>query len=191
MTRKIAVLAPLALALLVLPGGPALAGGGCHDGVTQGTGDTVELIDACFTPTTLRIDPGGSVTFVNQDPFVHNVTANLWGHFDDLEPGDAFTATFAEDGLYPYACTYHPGMTGVVVVGDGDGPGNGQAVAVSSFQGPPAPSPKVRVETVVATEDRGASSPIVWLAAGIGLLAGLGIGWRLRRRRTIAAAEPA
>jgi len=128
MTRRTAVLAAPLLALLVLPAVPAGAGGGCHGGVTQGTGDTVELIDACFTPTTLRIEPGDSVTFVNEDSFVHNVTANLWGHFDDLEQGDSFTATFGEDGVYPYACTYHPGMTGAVVVGDGDGPGSGAAV---------------------------------------------------------------
>jgi len=189
MTRRTAVLAAPLLALLVLPAVPAGAGGGCHGGVTQGTGDTVELIDACFTPTTLRIEPGDSVTFVNEDSFVHNVTANLWGHFDDLEQGDSFTATFGEDGVYPYACTYHPGMTGAVVVGDGDGPGSGAAVTVSSFGEPPAPSPRVEVRTVTRTEDAGASSPLVWLAAAIGLVSGLGLGALVRRRRSVVAAS--
>ena len=26
---------------------------------------------------------------------------------------------FGEEGTYPYACAYHPGMVGVIVVGDG------------------------------------------------------------------------
>ena len=55
------------------PRDPAIAGGGCHSGATQGEGDTVELLDACPTPTILTIDPGGTVTFVNKDPFTHNV----------------------------------------------------------------------------------------------------------------------
>lgn len=188
MTSRTAVLTASLLALLLLPAVPAGAGGGCHEGVTQGTGDTVELIDACFTPTTLRIEPGDSVTFVNRDGFVHNVTAHLWGYFDDLKQGDAFTATFDEEGVYPYACTYHPGMTGAVVVGDGDGPGSGAAVTVSSFGAPPPPSPQIEVRTVTKTREAGASSPLVWLAAGIGLAAGLGLAALVRRRRSVAAA---
>jgi plastocyanin len=31
-------------------------------------------------------------------------------------PGTTFTLTFAEAGLYPYACNIHPGMNGVVIV---------------------------------------------------------------------------
>jgi plastocyanin len=186
MIGRAAALGTLLLPLLLVPAPSASAGGGCHARVTHGTGDTVQMRDACFTPTALRVDPGTSVTFVNEDPFVHNVTANLWGHFDDLEQGDAFTATFAQEGIYPYACTFHPEMTGVVVVGDGDGPGSGEAVVVSSLQEPPAPSPEVR--TVTVTEEAGASSPLVWLSAGLGLLAGLAIGSLARGRRIRAEA---
>ena len=142
MTRRtLFVLAATVLAALALPASPASAGGGCHAGATTGTGDTVEMRDACFTPTTLRVDPGDTVTFVNRDSFVHMVGANGWGHFDDLHQGDAFTATFDQPGTYAYACVYHPGMTGAVVVGDGTGAGNGQEVTVASSQPPTAPPP--------------------------------------------------
>ena len=61
---------------------------------------------------------------------VHNVTANDWGHWDDMYEGDRFTASFDEEGIFPFACTYHPGMSGAIVVGDGgtgdDGPGGGR-----------------------------------------------------------------
>ena len=187
MTRRTAVLAAVLLAIVLVPAFPAAAGGGCHDGVTQGTGDTVEMIDACFTPTTLRIAPGDTVTFVNTDPFTHNVTANLWGHFDDLDQGDTFTATFTEPGIYPYACTFHPGMSGAIVVGDGSGAGNGAAVAVSSFDEPPAPSPVVEIRTVTAERS---TTPVAvgWVVGStFGLIAGIGIGVFVRRRRPATA----
>ncbi|MGA9162752.1 MAG: cupredoxin domain-containing protein [Actinomycetota bacterium] len=182
MARRTGTLISAALLLLVIaPAAPAAAGGGCHAGVTQGEGATVELAEACFTPTTLQIEPGGAVTFVNTDPMVHNVGGNLWGHFEDLDPGDAFTATFEQPGIYPYACTYHPGMTGAIVVGDGLGVGNGETVAVSSDP-MSEPSPVVEVRTVT---ERASRAPITvgWLAgAAIGFALGLGAAVLVRRR---------
>ena len=176
------VLAAAALATIAIPGPPALAGGGgCHAASTTGTGDTVEMRDACFTPTSLRIEPGGSVTFVNRDPIVHNVGGTQWGNLDDMATDDAFTATFADSGVYPYACSYHPGMTGVIVVGFGTGAGNGDMVDVASF---------AAVEPATATTVSPASappasgpSPVGWIAAGTaGLALGIGIGLFARRR---------
>jgi plastocyanin len=175
---------------LAVPAVPATAGGGCHSGVTTGTGDTVEMLDACFTPTTLRIEPGDEVTFVNLDPVTHNVGGNLWGHLDDMAEGDAFTATFSDAGIYPYACSYHPGMTGAVVVGDGSGPGNGEQVTVAAFE-PPAASPEVEIRTVEAGSSGEGPSSAGWIAAGaVGLAVGLGTGLLLRRRPAGRATAP-
>jgi plastocyanin len=187
MARRGAIVITAALlTVLIIPAIPAGAGGGCHAGVTQGTGDTVELVDACFTPTTLRIRPGDTVTFVSKDPFVHNVGGNLWGHFDDLNSGDSFTATFDEQGIYPYACSYHPGMTGAIVVGDGLGIGNGAAVDVSSLS-LPEPSPVVEVRTV--TREASAAPAVVGWVVGplLGIGIGLGIASLVRRRPRQAA----
>jgi plastocyanin len=187
MARRGAIVITAAFVIvLIVPAIPAGAGGGCHAGVTRGTGDTVELVDACFTPTTLQIRPGDTVTFVNEDPFVHNAGGNLWGHFDDLNTGDTFTATFDQQGIYPYACSYHPGMTGAIVVGDGLGIGNGTAVDVSSLS-PPEPSPLVEVRTLTR---RASAAPAVvgWVVGpllGIGI--GLGIAALVRRRPRSAA----
>jgi plastocyanin len=173
MARRSFTLATALVAALTLPVVPATAGGGggCHGETTQGVGDTVEMVRACFTPTTLRISAGDTVTFVNRDPLDHNVVADGWGHLDDMGEGDAFTATFDDPGVYPYACMYHWGMTGAIVVGDGVG--EGDDVRVASFE-PPEPSPVVRVRTVGAGA---AGSPIAWLLGGaIGLALGLGLG---------------
>jgi plastocyanin len=168
------------VAVLIVPVGPAAAGGGCHQGVSHGDGDTVEMVDACFTPTILQVDPGETVTFLNTDPITHNVTANVWGYFEDMNEGDAFTATFDQPGIYPYACAYHPGMTGAIVVGSGTGAGNGETVSVDSVDLPQA-SPVVKVRTV--TRDP-SSAPITigWIAgAALGIALGLGIGFVLKK----------
>jgi plastocyanin len=176
-------LAATLLGALILPAVPAAAGGGCHAGATQGTGDTIELKDACFTPSILTVDSGETVTFVNTDPFVHNVGGTLWGHFDDLNAGDSFTATFDRAGIYPFACNYHPGMTGAIVVGDGVGVGNGETVTVAFEQ----PSPAVRVKTI--TEGASAAPVAIgWIAgAAIGIALGLGLGFLVRRSTRPAA----
>lgn len=181
MTRRSRILAAAAfLSVLVLPALPAAAGGGCHTAPTQGTGTTVELADACFTPSLLSIRPGESVTWQNTDPFVHNVGGGLWGHYDDLKPGSSFTATFDKPGIYPYACSYHPGMTGAIIVGDGLGAGEFSL-------GQPEASPVVQVRTVT---EPASSAPIAigWVAgAVIGLGIGFGIAALLRRKETTAA----
>ena len=165
---------------------PAFAGGGCHSGATDGTGDTVQIVDACFTPTILRIAPGDAVRFVNTDPFVHNVTANGWGHFDDLQPGDGFTATFDAAGTYPYACTYHPGMSGAIVVGDGAGPGAGE-VTVASVA-PVSPEPSLRADAASASVGSSSNGVVGPLLSGLSIGVALGIagGLSLARRRAAA-----
>jgi plastocyanin len=158
--------------------GSASAGGGCHAGLTQGSGDHVEMVDACFTPSILEVDPGTEVTFTNEDPIVHNVSAYEWGQLEDMMQGDSFTATFTEEGIYPFACSYHPAMTGAVVVGDGDGPGSGATVTTGSAdgQGPVAGAKIVKASTPVAA----------WATGGlVGLLVGSSLALIIRRRRTV------
>ncbi len=181
MIRRFSISAALGLLLvLVLPAFSAAGGGGCHSASTQGKGDAVEIADACFTPTILHVDPGQPVTWINTDPFVHNVTANSWGHFDDLLAGDSFTATFQDAGVYPYACTYHPGMSGAVVVGDGMGAGSGQTVLAG---GNAVPSPGAPAKAEVASTGSGAGSVGAWIGgAALGIAVAMGFVLVLRRR---------
>jgi plastocyanin len=170
-------------------GGTALAGGGCHEGVTQddATGEdeaTVRMFNACFEATVTTVDPGTPVTFVNDDIGVtHNVGGNQWGHFDDMIEGDAFTATFDDPGVYPFACNYHPGMTGAIVVGGGKGgAGSGEDVSIQPFE----PAPKGVAPA--ADERDGVSTAgvlgIGLLSAGLGVAIALGIG-RMRRMQPL------
>ncbi len=70
-----------------------------------------------FSPASLQIMTGTTVTWRNNDDDVHTVTAND-GSFDsgDIDPGETFTRTFSSTATIAYHCMHHSGMTGTVVV---------------------------------------------------------------------------
>jgi plastocyanin len=161
--------------------GAALAGGGCHSGVTENdaTGEneaTVQMVDACFTATVTSVDPGTPVTFANADQGVtHNVGGNQWGHFEDMIEGDAFTVRFDDAGIYPFACSYHPGMTGAIVVGEGKGAANAEVVSVQPFE------PDTKPATRVVANDEGLPAGMLAAAGVVGVAMGAGVALALTR----------
>ena len=121
--RRILPVLVLAVGTLVVSATPSAAGGGgCHGEQTEGSGTTVEMTGMCFTPTVLRVDPGTEVAFVNRDPLEHVVLGVGWGDWTDIGTGDRVTHTFDRAGAFPYTCNLHPGMSGVVLVGDAEAP---------------------------------------------------------------------
>jgi plastocyanin len=185
--RKLQLLPVLALgfASVALWPATAVAGGGCYGPSTQGEGATVEMSKLCFSPGVLHTDPGTEVTFVNQDPLVHNVSANGWGSEDDLRKGESFTATFQKDGIYPFACSYHYGMSGAVVVGDGMGAGSGRSIEVTPVSDGIEYQPPEQVALEQAGGDRTppeGSRLAGWTLAGlVGLVIGAGLILMFRR----------
>lgn len=103
----------LFMALLVACGGP-----------TAPQGPTVSTLDNTFSPQVLHINPGQTVTWVNNGQTIHTVTADDHS-FDsgDFNSGQTYTHTFTQPGRYPYFCQLHGaaggvGMAGVIVVGN-------------------------------------------------------------------------
>ena len=171
------------LVWLVLPAVPAAAGAAVirrH----PGSGTTVEMVDACFTPTVLYVDQTAKlVTFVNRSGMTHNVTANQWGHFDDILDGDV-PGIVRRAGCLPVRL-FDVRMSGAIVVGGGKGAGSGDAVRVEPVVIPDRPSvadPGATAEVVAAAAP--SSNPTIgWLGGGaLGLAAGVGIGLTARRR---------
>ncbi|HVF33271.1 MAG TPA: cupredoxin family copper-binding protein [Acidimicrobiales bacterium] len=81
------------------------------------TGDAVRIVDFNYSPATLEVEAGTTVTFTNEDTFAHTATAKDKS-FDtgNLDKDASFEHTFDTPGTYDYICTIHNSMTGSVVV---------------------------------------------------------------------------
>jgi plastocyanin len=115
----------LAIALAALGGlamsGQTAAGGGCHNEATplEGTSPDVRIDKCQFQSAILRVPVGTTVTWTNDDFLPHVVSGTGWGRAQSmLMTGDSFARAFTEAGAFPYTCSLHPGMNGVVLVGD-------------------------------------------------------------------------
>ena len=77
----------------------------------------VTVKDLRFSPQSISVPAGGSVTWTNADTRDYTVTAED-GAFDSgtLGPGRQFRHTFPAAGRHPYGSTIHPRMRGLVIV---------------------------------------------------------------------------
>ena len=78
----------------------------------------VTIAGMAFTPVTLTVTAGSTVTWTNNDNVVHNVTST-GGTFvssGPISPGGTYLLQFNTKGSFPYSCTIHPTMTGVIIV---------------------------------------------------------------------------
>ncbi len=81
------------------------------------SGPHVVIDNFTFTPNTLTVTVGMTVTWVNQDDTPHRVasTDNVFAS-DALDTGDRYTYRFTAPGTYRYYCSIHPKMTGTIIV---------------------------------------------------------------------------
>ena len=103
------------------------------EGGTGGDGEQVTAFDNVFDDDathTIRIDPGQEVTWTNEGRNDHNIIPSNGGSFGigeaEFSPGDSYSTTFDEPGVYSYYCSLHGtpsgGMVGTVLVGDVEPP---------------------------------------------------------------------
>jgi len=116
----------------------AVAATGVSPGIAwAGSDDTIVVVrirDLAFVPPEVTIRPGSTVRWINEDPIAHDVTSGsvVSGrrarqvkksrqpdgkfHSGAYGQGKTYEHTFDDAGDYPYFCTIHPSMTGVVHV---------------------------------------------------------------------------
>jgi len=82
---------------------------------------TVKIDNFTFSPPTLTVKVGTTVTWKNEDDIPHTVRATT-GAFKSkaLDTDDSYTFTFTTAGEYDYFCSLHPHMTGKIVVEAGN-----------------------------------------------------------------------
>lgn len=106
--------------------------GGTGYGNTGGSGNTgggtagaykVTIQNMSFSPSTITVPVGSTVTWTNMDGISHTVTSGSPkspdGKFDSgaLTTNGTYSYTFTTKGTYNYYCRFHPStMTGTVTV---------------------------------------------------------------------------
>jgi plastocyanin len=175
------------LAATALTAVPASAGGGgCHRPATDARGTTLALTELCFSPTVLRVEEGSQVTVVNRDGIDHPLARPGGEWYWDGNVGGRATVRFDKAGTYPFFCFAHPGMVGVVVVGDGQGTGSGvvEVADAGIASGAGTAAGGTRAGGTAATADRGPGQlPVAWLVlVALAALVGSVVGTRLTTR---------
>jgi LPXTG-motif cell wall-anchored protein len=144
---------------------------------------SVTIVDFNFSPGTITINVGDTVTWSNDGPTPHSATSSN-GAFDTgiFPAGQSRSHTFNEAGTFSYICTPHPNMRGTVVVqgaqtGGGDTPdssggsddsaGTGATGEAAQSDGPTLPN-------------SGADSGALLILGGLLLLLGVAVHRRVR-----------
>lgn len=102
-------------------GGSSTGGGGVVDPttLTPVVTTSVSLSGLQFTPGSIQVAPGATITFTNNDGGItHNVTfaSSAVTNIGDFSSGSKTTVAPSTAGSYTYQCTHHSGMNGVIKV---------------------------------------------------------------------------
>lgn len=128
----------------------------------------VTIQNSEFSPQTVTVNVGDTVTWTNMDAVPHTATADddSWdtGNLAQNGSGDV---TFEEAGTFAYHCEIHPSMTGTVVV-------EAAAAATAAPNVSPPPTDAVTPEPAGSAGWVGALAAL--LAAGV-----LAFGFAIRR----------
>jgi len=136
---------------------------------------SVTMKNIAFSPKTITVNVGDSVTWTNQDSVRHNAVSND-GVFDTgtLKKGDSGSFRFTKAGTYNYKCTYHPTVMKATVI-----------VRGSSSSGGSSSNSNSSSNNSSKKSSSSSSLPHTGLPLGIVLFAGyllLATGAALRRR---------
>jgi plastocyanin len=81
--------------------------------------DTVRaaIEDFVFRPSRLEVASGTTIIWTNRGQVIHTVTADGGAfHSGNIEPGEQWGMRYSRAGTYPFHCTPHPFMRGIIVV---------------------------------------------------------------------------
>lgn len=77
---------------------------------------TVRAYDNAFEPREIEIEPGQAVRWEFEGPAEHDVVAEDGSFVSELQRTGSYTHVFDASGEFPYDCSVHPEMTGIVRV---------------------------------------------------------------------------
>jgi plastocyanin len=101
------------------PSTPTMPGGGGGGTGQEAITITIPSSDgygeSSFSPGSVTIAVGRTVTWENKDSIAHTTTSNTAGLWNgQMGPTGTFSRTFTAAGTFDYRCTIHPGMSGSI-----------------------------------------------------------------------------
>lgn len=78
-------------------------------------GNNVTIQNFAFSPATITINKGGTVTWTNRDSAPHQISGNGF-QSEVLGNGQSFIFTFNTAGTFDYICLIHTYMKGKIIV---------------------------------------------------------------------------
>lgn len=83
----------------------------------QSANNTVDIQNNAFVPSTLHVQVGNTVMWINKDPDTQDVVSeNKMFDSGNLANGQSYNYTFNQTGSYRYHSSIHPSMNGTIVV---------------------------------------------------------------------------
>jgi plastocyanin len=77
----------------------------------------VKIDNFTFSPRTIKVSVGDTVTWTNADDIPHTVMSTTSTFKSKaMDTDDKFAFTFTAPGTFAYFCSLHPHMTGSIVV---------------------------------------------------------------------------
>lgn len=148
--------------------GAMLALGLVGGGIALAADQPVAISGFSFSPGSITVSVGDSVTWTNSDAQAHTATADD-SSFDTgaISNGASKSVTFATAGTFAYHCSIHTQMTGTVVV---------EAAAAA----PPAAATNPPTDTLAAASADGSSGIV---GAGLVVAGAWLVGLIVARRR--------
>lgn len=75
----------------------------------------INIQNFAFSPTTLTIKKGATVTWTNNDSAPHQIKSATFNS-SEMSKGQSFSFTFNTVGSFDYFCSIHPSMMGKIIV---------------------------------------------------------------------------
>src|SRR5918992_2221133 len=154
----------------------------------RGATHTVMINGLAYTPATLTIAVGDTVTWMNNDVQAHTATAS-GGAFDSgtMNPGQSFSFTFTAAGSFAYTCSFHAELTGTITVQAAAAPTTTAAQsAAPAPAGPAATSGATAVPNTsvhAGDHETADASGVPWLVAAAVAASAVLLGVAAWRRR--------
>jgi plastocyanin len=108
-----------ALLFVAFGGGGESAGPGSSVSSGSSTGTSITISNFMFSPMSITVQPGATISVTNKDSATHTLTASDPGGFNTGNISHSQTKTFRapmKPGTYQYICNIHQYMMGTITV---------------------------------------------------------------------------